>query len=180
MDALSSEYHSDSEVIPLTDNGGDIITTTSITSLTDTLPSPFPLSSDKNINQYPVKKIFLIYTLLTFIFAFIGGVIFRVCEFEAENDQIIEKRMLYAKISNALPSTTEYKETLDKLITHYSDVPLELEDNRWSLSRSVFFAFTSATTIGYGYSAPQTPMGKLATFLYGTQYNTYHIHFTIN
>ena len=39
--------------------------------------------------------------------------------------------------------------------------------DRWSIARAQFFAFTTASTIGYGFQAPSTGLGRLFTFLYG-------------
>ena len=39
-------------------------------------------------------------------------------------------------------------------------------DCEWSLYTSVFFAFTSITTIGYGRTAPQTQLGRAVLLVY--------------
>ena len=40
------------------------------------------------------------------------------------------------------------------------------EWSEWSLYTSVFFAFTSITTIGYGRTAPQTQLGRAVLLVY--------------
>ena len=42
-----------------------------------------------------------------------------------------------------------------------------IDINRWTVSRAQFFAFTTASTIGYGFQAPDTSLGRWCTFLYG-------------
>eukprot|EP00483_Globobulimina_turgida_P013618 UN13644 len=47
------------------------------------------------------------------------------------------------------------------------DIPLVLDDNRWTIPKSAFFAFTTASTIGYGYTTPTTFWGRASTFIFG-------------
>ena len=114
--------------------------------------------------ECPVISVFLLYTFLVFLFAGIGGILFHVCEYEHENTQILQKQQLYDDLINVLDEQSQLK--LDHLL-EMCEVPRTLNQNRWKLPRSIFFAFTTASTIGYGYTTPVTPMGKACTFLYG-------------
>ena len=104
------------------------------------------------------------YTFLTFILAVIGGSIFSACEYDHESDQIEKKIYYYKKIQSALPDNMQ--SDLDKLLSMCT-VPTDHGKNRWDLKRSTFFAFTTASTIGYGFTTPETYWGRFATFLYG-------------
>ena len=118
-------------------------------------------------SECPVISIFVLYTFLTFLFAGIGGVLFHVCEFDHEDTQILQKRELYDQLSTALKSVNEsYIAKLDQIL-EMCEIPTDLNKNRWELQKSIFFAFTTASTIGYGYTTPSTFMGKACTFLYG-------------
>eukprot|EP01084_Bolivina_argentea_P075804 137390_1 len=123
------------------------------------------MSSFQFRRECPVISIFVLYTLLTFLFAFIGGIVFHVCEYETENTEILQKRELYQQILNVLQDESD-REKLDKLL-NMCEIPLELGDNRWTIPKSAFFAFTTASTIGYGYTSPQTFWGRASTFIYG-------------
>eukprot|EP01084_Bolivina_argentea_P110980 198109_1 len=60
----------------------------------------------------------------------------------------------------------EHQESLNRLLS-MCDIPYELHKNRWALEKATFFAFTTASTIGYGYTTPGTTWGRISTFLYG-------------
>eukprot|EP01083_Nonionella_stella_P313059 1122008_1 len=136
-------------------------------------PSNIEQPSDMNTISARIKRFhktkalysyLLLYTLLTFILAVIGGVIFHFCEYRHEERQINDKIMLYNKIKDELPSTSH--DDLDVLLG-MCGVPLVHHHNRWRLETATFFAFTTASTIGYGYTTPQTFWGRFCTFFYG-------------
>ena len=115
----------------------------------------------------PLCSYLLLYTILTFILAAIGGAIFHACEYDHEDAQIAEKQRVYQIVSEIIGADNpEGQELLDQLLS-MCGVPLQSEKNRWRLTTSTFFAFTTASTIGYGYTTPQTFWGRFATFLYG-------------
>ena len=87
----------------------------------------------------------ILYAMLTYITAFIGGLIFSALEYQNEVKQIKHKQELYANIKSLLPNTSHQQ--LDELL-NMSAIPLSQEDNRWTLGSSIFFAFTTMSTIG--------------------------------
>ena len=59
--------------------------------------------------------------------------------------------------------------SMDSICEHYHDPRLPEQANEcevWSFYNSVFFAFTSITTIGYGRTAPQTQLGRGVLMIY--------------
>ncbi|ETO31860.1 potassium channel subfamily K member 10 [Reticulomyxa filosa] len=114
--------------------------------------------------RYPLVSKFVTWTLVLFVIAEIGGVVFSYCEYWHEKNQIKLKKQLYANITTSLNETMS--EQLDLLLS-LSSVPDDNSDNRWRIKRAAFFTFTTASTIGYGFTAPKTTAGRLCVFLYG-------------
>ena len=99
------------------------------------------------------------------LLAVIGGYIFHWCEYDHEFSQIDEKQVLYDKIKNALNGT--YADEFEILL-EMQGVPLSHSKNRWRIGPSTFFAFTTASTVGYGYTTPKV---KLKYFQYFVESN---------
>ena len=120
----------------------------------------------------------------------IGGYIFHLCEYDHEYSQIDLKQELYEKIKSALNGTyhdaekdlgelsicifypifgMKFKNTssFPEQLLSLSGVPMSHSNNRWRMEPSTFFAFTTASTIGYGYTTPKTFWGRAFTFIYG-------------
>eukprot|EP01084_Bolivina_argentea_P212300 360897_1 len=114
--------------------------------------------------EKPLCSKLILYTTLTFILAVIGGIIFNTCEYSHEHTMIDNKIKLYNTIRSQLPESSY--EDLDSLLD-LCGVPLVHGKNRWRIQTATFFAFTTASTIGYGYTTPQTFWGRFATFFYG-------------
>ena len=115
--------------------------------------------------KHPALSKFLFYSLSLYILMVIGGIIFHHCEFEHEKKLISEKMYLLNELKSELNNAT-YSAKLDRLIS-LSSVPDSEKNNRWTFSGSQFFAFTTASTIGYGFQSPVTSTGRAFTFIWG-------------
>lgn len=93
----------------------------------------------------------------------IGGVVFSILEYEAYEAKLKEKRVELAD----LEAYFHYNQTVLAFLRKHHAVLGESFHNPWDYSSSVFFAFTIATTIGYGSFAPTTTGGLFFTCMYG-------------
>ncbi|ETO14878.1 hypothetical protein RFI_22488 [Reticulomyxa filosa] len=133
-------------------------------SILSAQPNNSCCSLKKFRQRHPLISKFVIWTLVLFVVAEIGGVIFSYCEYWHEKNQIKLKKQLYENITTSLNETMRGQ--LDFLLS-LSSVPDDNSDNRWRIKRAAFFTFTTASTIGYGFTAPKTTIGRLCVFLYG-------------
>ena len=132
--------------------------------------------------------------LLYASYLFWGGYLFHIIEcpdeirertlLAAQNERVLELMeeekefenlheaftlMYYHDVYNETTSdvTGLIHETLQQLIRERSmDLVRETECVTWSLFNSIFFAFTSITTIGYGYDTPTTQLGRGVSVFY--------------
>jgi hypothetical protein len=107
-------------------------------------------------------------TLLKIVIGFVliivlGGAIYHAIEFEPSEDRInaakVQLEQLEAYFNHnatVLNFIREHKDVLDK----------GTFENSWTYGGSVFFAFTIATTVGYGSFAPSTVGGQVFTVIY--------------
>lgn len=93
----------------------------------------------------------------------IGGVAFSTLEYEAYEAKLDEKRVELAD----LHAFFHYNQTVLTFLRKHHAVLGQSFHNPWDYSSSVFFAFTIATTIGYGSFAPTTTGGLFFTCIYG-------------
>ena len=141
------------------------------------MASDFFISSESSSNEccschkrHSLLFTWCFYTFIAFALSLFGGWIFYECEYENEQTQIIQKMEYNEQILSFLLEHNANESVLSSygaMIDNLCGVPLESSANRWAYGPSTFFAFTTATTIGYGFSAPQTLWGRLFVFLYG-------------
>lgn len=124
-----------------------------------------------NDRKSPLLHAFLV-LLVNIAFGVIAGQIFSVIELQAELDHRTERAEVVKKWLNSSVSPEDWEE-LVSVLGHSAEV-LERDviaveedalwasshDLNWDRSSSTFFAFTVATSIGYGSFAPVTPGGR--------------------
>ena len=104
----------------------------------------------------------LLFGFLTIIL--LGALVFHAAESNTRKKEIEENIKKRKEVMQILGNN----ETLFKYIIDRMDgLHRGHEKNHWNISGSFFFAFTVATTIGYGDYAPKTPWGRAFFCVYG-------------
>ncbi|KAL1238651.1 Potassium channel subfamily K member [Trichinella spiralis] len=144
------------------------------------------IDSRKDILGHSIKVLFLFIISVAYLFG--GAVLFQYFEREMKlrdlysaNVQLEQFRadLLKALWAHALVSTENdwnqlanervdfYERQLNELADHLGNRNLVWSEYPWSITDSVFYAFSVITTIGFGDVSPRTREGKIATVIYG-------------
>ncbi|OUC40493.1 Ion channel [Trichinella nativa] len=144
------------------------------------------IDSRKDILSHSIKVLFLFIISVAYLFG--GAVLFQYFEREMKlrdlysaNVQLEQFRadLLKALWAHALVSTENdwnqlanervdfYERQLNELADHLGNRNLVWSEYPWSITDSVFYAFSVITTIGFGDVSPRTREGKIATVIYG-------------
>ncbi len=106
-----------------------------------------------------VSKLFLQGLLLILA----GGAIFSALEYDSYRLKIESDKVTL----NELKAYLQNNQTLINYLKKHHHILDESFKNPWEYYSAVFFAFTIATTIGYGNFSPSTPGGLIFTCIYG-------------
>jgi len=127
--------------------------------------SDHPESSPENTRKEIFHVLWLM--LLWVVLLLLGGFFFYSMEFEKA-----ELRLTAARSElEDLKEFFEHNETIMEYLKNHRLVLAGLEEgglrNNWNYGASVYFAFTIATTIGYGNFAPTETISQVFTVIYG-------------
>ena len=105
------------------------------------------------------------YFILFFLLIIVGGVIFHLIEYD-QNEKLIKQN------KDDLEALKKYLNDNETLISYLKEKAHLLSDgtyeNNWHVLSSTFFAFTIATTVGYGSFSPSSVGGQAFVLLYAT------------
>jgi hypothetical protein len=115
-------------------------------------------------NTMKKMKTCVTYFIVVLTLVFVGGLVFSKME-EPIAIKSIQKR------KNQLQAVKQYFNNNETILLYLKENYHVFDDNKyqnnWGLYSSSFFAFTVATTIGYGSFAPVTNSGKVFVIFYG-------------
>ena len=124
--------------------------------------------------QYPFLRSVGIVLINIFLGA-LAGVVFQALEQPEEQRLREERAAVIARLNSSMPAA-DWDELLSTLGYSADDLQQEVLaveggyldqlNGDWTFSGSTFFAFTIATSIGYGSFAPVTPGGRAFTIVY--------------
>ena len=126
------------------------------------------------------------------LYLFTGSILFKALECphevalrrelaKEEEESMILVTLALKKVEEELapsPETTFVKHQLSKQLSKRKALKKEIVCETWSMYNSMFFVFTSITTIGYGTVTPQTQLGRGSCLIYciiGIPTNSYLI-----
>ena len=126
--------------------------------------------SVQQCSSHPCSKIFGAITIMI-LTSCIGGAIFHSLEHDAEVAEALKFANASAAILQKIRENASKEQTRElfeafeiiKSFTATKQTAPNLDDLKWTVSGSTFFAFTVLTTIGYGSFAPNTSEGKIFT-----------------
>ena len=117
----------------------------------------------------------LLVVLANIAVGFLAGLVYWVAE-KPEEMRIRESRAaVIARLNSSMPASDWVElmgtlgwsaEGLQQDVIAVEDGKLDTLDADWDWSSSMFFAFTIATSIGYGTFAPKTQFGRIFTIFY--------------
>ena len=119
--------------------------------------------------KYPLCAVIFTQTMFVICMAFIGGILFHHFEYNTEKTAIQQKMEALYTVEHFLNTSNCSQEVMNSFyaLSDLEGVPDSEDGNRWTFSKSIFFSFITASTIGYGFSAPVTDGGRLFTFIFG-------------
>ena len=125
----------------------------------------FSINNNNTDDNNTKRKLFrfLKYFVLVLTLVILGGFIFKAIEEPIALKAIKENEL---KLKQVQEFFNNNETILNYLKEHYHVFDSSNYRNNWRLESSSFFAFTVATTIGYGAFAVQTPGGKLFVIIY--------------
>eukprot|EP00943_MAST-04B_sp_MAST-4B-sp1_P003058 g3058.t1 len=117
-------------------------------------------AANQNLSKKKCVKVTIGYIILVVV----GGLLYHAFEFTSAEDSVASRK-------EELEALNAYFNHNDTIIAYLKEHASVLDDstfvNTWDITSSIFFAFTIATTIGYGSFAPSTIGGKIFTIIYG-------------
>jgi len=119
-------------------------------------------------DKMPVAMQLLLLYLSLGILAGCGGVMFKLFEYETEQDELDRRIAIWQDIQ-ANGNFTEAELAVGGPVRKWADEYAQLftDANKWEFRYCVFFAATTFTTCGFGLQAPNTVFGRAMVIFWG-------------